>query len=94
LLRQAAADTGWNVDNLTIDDDTIRHVINNYTNESGVRNLRRELTAMFRRALYKTKCEQDFYTFTTAGVKELLNNIRPDVGRKIGFRTTGNEVRL
>jgi ATP-dependent Lon protease len=94
LLKQAASDTGWNIDNLTIDDETIKHIINNYTNESGVRNLRRELTAMLRRALYKTKCEEETYNFTTDGVKELLNNIRPELSRKIGFRTTGEGIRL
>jgi len=94
LLKQAASDTGWNIDMITMDDDTIKHLINNYTNESGVRNLRRELTAMLRRALYKTKCAQDSYAFTKDGVNELLHNIRPDIGRRIGFRTTGSSVRL
>lgn len=94
LLKHAAADTGWDLAGIKIDDDTIRMIIGNYTNESGVRNLRRELTAMLRRALYKTNCEQDSYEFTSEKVKELLNNIRPDVGRKIGFRATTDEVRL
>jgi ATP-dependent Lon protease len=88
LLKHAAEDTGWDIDGITIGDDTIRHIIDNYTNESGVRNLRRELTAMLRRALYQTRCGQDSYDFTTDKVKDLLNNIRPDVGRKIGFRAT------
>lgn len=94
LLKHAAADTGWNPDNITIGDDTIKHIINNYTNEPGVRNLRRELTALLRRALYKTKCEQDSFDFTTQSVHDLLNNIRPETARRIGFRTILPEVRL
>jgi ATP-dependent Lon protease len=94
LLRHAAMDTGWDLDGIKIDDDTIRYVINNYTNESGVRNLRRELTALLRRALYKTKCEESTFDFTIDKVKELLSNIRPDVSRRIGFRATTAEVRL
>ena len=86
LLKSAATDTGWDLNGIKIQDDAIRHLINNYTNESGVRNLRRELTALLRRALYQTRGEVDNYEFTTEGVKELLTNIRPDVGRKIGFR--------
>ena len=94
LLKHAAADTGWNLDGITIADDTIRHIINNYTNESGVRNLRRELSAIMRRAMYKTRCEKDSFEFTTENVGEFLNNIRPEIGRKIGFRTTTGAVRL
>ncbi|MDR3208278.1 MAG: AAA family ATPase [Rickettsiales bacterium] len=94
LLKNAATDTGWDINGITIGDDTIKHIINNYTNESGVRNLRRELTALLRRALYTTKCQEDSYEFTTEKVRELLNNIRPDVGRKIGFRTATPAVRL
>ena len=94
LLKHAAADTGWNLDGITIADDTIRHIINNYTNESGVRNLRRELSAIMRRAMYKTRCEKDSFEFTTENVGEFLNNIRLEIGRKIGFRTTTGAVRL
>jgi len=94
LLPGAAADTGWNPAGIKIGDDAIRHIIDNYTNESGVRNLRRELTALLRRALYKTNCELDSYEFTTEKVGELLKNIRPEIGRKIGFRTTTTGIRL
>ena len=86
LLKTAAMDTGWDANGIKIDDDAIRHLINNYTNESGVRNLRRELTALLRRALYQTRGEADSYEFTIDGVTKLLTNIRPEVGRKIGFR--------
>jgi ATP-dependent Lon protease len=94
LLKNVAADTGWNTDNITIDDDTIKHIIDNYTNEPGVRNLRRELTALLRRALYKTRCEQDSFDFTTENVSELLRNTRPEINRKIGFKTILPEIRL
>ena len=92
LLQNAAIDTGWSLDGITIGDDAIRHIINNHTNEAGVRNLRRELTALLRRALYQTNCEADSYEFTTQNVDELLKNIRPDIGRKIGFRTTSVRI--
>jgi ATP-dependent Lon protease len=94
LLGNAAADTGWDIKGIKIGDDAIKHIINNYTNESGVRNLRRELTALLRRALYVTGCREDSYEFTTEKVGELLSNIRPEVGRKIGFRTATPAVRL
>jgi ATP-dependent Lon protease len=89
LLPRAAADTGWDVAGITMDDDAIKHLIANYTNEAGVRNLRRELTAMMRRALYKTKCEADRYDFSKEKVGELLTNTRPELNRRIGFRPTG-----
>jgi ATP-dependent Lon protease len=92
LLRGAAADTGWDFGKITFDDDTIRHVIRNHTNEPGVRNLKRELTAMLRRALWETKCEKDSYHFTTDAAKGLLTNMRPDIGRKIGF--SPSQIRL
>jgi hypothetical protein len=49
---------------------------------------------MLRRALYETKCNADSYEFTTAGVGELLRNLRPEMNRKIGFRATGPAIRL
>ncbi|MBO4626067.1 MAG: AAA family ATPase [Alphaproteobacteria bacterium] len=37
LIKRAAHDTGWNTQNITISDDAIRHIIQNYTSEEGVR---------------------------------------------------------
>jgi ATP-dependent Lon protease len=94
LLSKAAEATGWDATKITIDDETIKHVINKYTNEAGVRNLRRELTAMMRRAMYKTNCQADSYTFNIDAVDNLLVNIRPEIGRKIGFQTINRPIHI
>ena len=94
LIPNAAAATGWKPSDITIADDAIKHIINTYTNEAGVRNLRRELTAMMRRALFETNCEANSYEFTKEKVDELLVNLRPTIGRKIGFKAVADGIRI
>ena len=86
LIARAAADTGWNVDNIQISDDALRHIINGYTSESGVRELQRELTAILRRTLLENNGEDMPTDFTPEAIDKLLQH-RGSVAlsKKIGF---------
>jgi len=86
LIKRAAHDTGWNFKNITISDDAIRHIIQNYTAEEGVRELQRELAAMLRRELLKNNGEDTPTEFTIAKIDELLA-LHKSAGfsKKIGF---------
>ncbi len=86
LIKRAANDTGWAMDNITISDDAIRHIIQNYTSEEGVRQLHRELTAMLRRALLKNNGMDTPTDFTIAKIDDLLS-LQKSAGfsKKIGF---------
>lgn len=81
-----AHDTGWDVDNIVISDDAIRHIIKNYTSEQGVRQLQRELTAILRRALLENNAEDVRTEFSASKIDELLS-VRQTAGfsKKIGF---------
>ncbi len=86
LIARAARDTGWDMSNIIIDDDAIRHLIRNYTSEDGVRELQRELTAILRRALLENDGEDVQTEFTPAKIDQLLS-VRKAAGlsRRIGF---------
>ena len=86
LIKRAANDTGWEMENIVISDDAIRHIIQNYTSEQGVRQLQRELTAILRRALLENNAEDVRTEFTCDKIDELLS-VRQTAGfsKKIGF---------
>ena len=86
LIERAANDTGWAVENINISDDAIRHIIQNYTSEEGVRQLQRELTAILRRELLKNNGEDKPTDFTCAKIDDLLS-LQQSAGfsKKIGF---------
>lgn len=86
LIKRAARDTGWDMENIVISDDAIRHIIQNYTSEQGVRQLQRELTAILRRALLENNAEDVRTEFTCDKIDELLS-VRQTAGfsKKIGF---------
>ena len=86
LVSRAANDTGWAIENINISDDAIRHIIQNYTTEEGVRQLQRELTAILRRELLKNDGEDKPTDFTIAKIDELLS-LQHSAGfsKKIGF---------
>ena len=86
LIKRAAPDTGWDTENIIIDDDAVRHIIQNYTSEQGVRQLQRELTAMLRRALLENDGDDVRTEFTTEKIDKLLS-IRKAAGmsKRIGF---------
>ena len=86
LITRAAHDTGWDTENIIISDDAIRHIIQNYTSEQGVRQLQREITAILRRALLENNAEDVRTEFTCDKIDELLS-VRQSAGfsKKIGF---------
>jgi ATP-dependent Lon protease len=86
LIARAAADTGWDMDNIVIDDNALKHIINTYTSEQGVRELQRELTAMLRRTLLENDGEDARTEFDIERIDKLLS-VRKSAGfnKKIGF---------
>ena len=86
LIGRAARDTGWNVDDIVMTDDAIRHLIQNYTSEQGVRQVQREITAVLRRSLLENDCVDVKTEFTPEKIDELLS-LRKSAGfsKKIGF---------
>ena len=86
LLKRAANDTGWNVDNIVISDDAIMHIIRNYTSEQGVRELQREIASILRRSLLENDGEDVKTEFTKEKIDELLS-VHQNANRntKIGF---------
>ena len=86
LVQRAANDTGWAMENITISDDAIRHIVQDYTTEQGVRQLQRELTAILRRELLKNDGEDKPTEFTPAKIDDLLS-LQQSAGftKKIGF---------
>lgn len=86
LIARAAHDTGWDIQNIVIDDDALRHLIRNYTSEQGVRELQRELTAILRRALLLNDGEDTKTEFTIAKIDELLASHKSaGFSKRIGF---------
>ena len=86
LIGRAARDTGWNVDDIVMSDDAIKHLIQNYTSEQGVRQAQREITAILRRSLLENDCEDVRTEFTPEKIDKLLS-MRKSAGfaKKIGF---------
>ena len=89
LINRAARDTGWNTEDIVISDEAIRHLIQKYTSEQGVRQVQRELTAILRRSLLENDCEDVKTEFTPEKIDELLA-LRQSAGfaKKIGFGVT------
>ena len=86
LIKRAANDTGWLVENIVISDDAIKHIIQNYTSEQGVRELKREITAVLRRELLENNCTDVKTEFTPEKIDKLLS-LRKSAGmsKKIAF---------
>ena len=86
LIARAAVDAGWDAGNITISDDAIRHIINKYTAESGVRELRREITAILRKTLLELDGADVPTEFTIPKIDEILS-LRTYAGfnKRIGF---------
>ncbi len=86
LLKRAAEDTGWNIDNIVISDDAISHIIRNYTSEQGVRELQREIEALLRRSLLQNDGVDVQTEFTINKIDELLSvHQNANMSNKIGF---------
>ncbi len=86
LIKRAAHDTGWDIENVILEDDAIKHIIQNYTSEQGVRQLQREITAILRRALLENNCADIKTEFTCDKIDELLAMRKIlNSSKKIGF---------
>lgn len=86
LIERAAHDTGWNLNDIVISDTALRHLIQNYTSEQGVRQAQRELTAILRRSLLKNECMDIRTEFTPEKIDELLSSYKSALlSKKIGF---------
>jgi len=74
------------MDNITIDDDAIRHIVRKYTAESGVRQLQREIAAILRRRLLENDGEDTPTEFTVQKIDDLLS-LHQSAGfaKRIGF---------
>ena len=90
LIGRAARDTGWDADNIVMSDDALKHIIQNYTSEQGVRQVQREITAVLRRSLLENDCEDVKTEFTPEKIDDLLS-ARKTIGlnKKIGFSAQG-----
>jgi ATP-dependent Lon protease len=86
LIARASRDTGWDIDNVNISDDALRHIIQKYTSEEGVREVQREITAILRRELLENDCADIKTEFTIDKIDKLLS-VRKSAGfsKKIGF---------
>lgn len=86
LIKRAAMDTGWAVDNIVISDEAIAHIIRNFTSEQGVRELQREITAILRRSLLQNDGTDVRTEFTINKIDELLSvHKNANMSNKIGF---------
>ena len=71
LIKRAADDTGWDINNIIISDDAILHIIRNFTSEQGVRELQREIAALLRRSLLQNDGMDVKTAFTIDKIDEL-----------------------
>ena len=86
LIKRAAEDTGWDVNNIELSDDAIRHIIRTYTSEQGVRELQREIASLLRRSLLEHNGEDVKTDFTINKIDELLSvHQNANMANKIGF---------
>ena len=86
LIQRAANDTGWNIQNIIISDDGLRHIIRNFTSEQGVRELQREIAALLRRSLLQNNGTDIQTEFTIDKIDELLSvHQNANMSNKIGF---------
>ncbi len=86
LIKRAAEDTGWDVNNIIISDEAIAHIIRNFTSEQGVRELQREIAALLRRSLLQNDGIDIKTEFTIDKINELLSvHQNANMSNKIGF---------
>lgn len=86
LIGRAARDTGWQIDNIVMSDEALKHIIQNYTSEQGVRQAQREITAILRRSLLENDCEDIKTEFTPQKIDELMASRKSiNSSKKIGF---------
>ncbi len=86
LIKRAAEDTGWDINNIIISDDAIAYIIRNFTSEQGVRELQREIATLLRRSLLQNDGMDVKTEFTIDKIDELLSvHQNANMSNKIGF---------
>ncbi|MCQ2562465.1 MAG: AAA family ATPase, partial [Alphaproteobacteria bacterium] len=86
LLKRAAHNNGWDINNIEISDKALEYLIQNYTSEQGVRNLQRVLETLLRRTLLENDGEDTKTNFTIEKIEKLLALHSQNTGpSKIGF---------
>ncbi len=81
LISQSKAENGLKNRNINFSDETILKIINEYTREAGVRNLKREIDRLFRRVAREVIENPEKNTvINTRNIKKYLGNpkYRPD----------------
>lgn len=66
LIPRVAAENGFKSDEITFDEDAITSIIENYTSESGVRQLEKKIAAVVRKIVLKKMRGEDFSLNVTA----------------------------
>jgi ATP-dependent Lon protease len=90
LVPRQIEENGLRPDQLTLTDDTIRQVIANYTRESGVRQLERELGRLARKVARKIAAREITQeTVEVSGVHPLLGRPRVHPEKKAGEDQVG-----
>ncbi|WP_036458663.1 endopeptidase La [Mycoplasma leonicaptivi] len=88
-IQQVGAESGF----FTIDDETLRYIIKNYTNEAGVRELKRVLDKIARKytlkSLLNKKNTKQVYNVEIANLRELLGVERYKDEEKEDFAMPG-----
>lgn len=76
LLKKIREENGFKASQVKINDDVIPYVIQGYTRESGVRELKRQLTKLYRKAIYKlVKEDKKSITINTKNYKNFLGKV-------------------
>ncbi len=104
IVPKQMREHGLEPEQLSIDDDAIRTVITNYTQEAGVRNLERELAAVCRQAAVKVaSSEGDMLTVGGSDLEEILgpkrhfsevaqSNAQVGVATALAWTPTGGDL--
>lgn len=89
LIPRQLRENGLFADEVSVDDSALRTIIRNYTRESGVRNLEREIGSIFRRIVVDiSKGITDSKTVTSENVRDLLGKPHFPEEQEVALRTS------
>lgn len=104
LIPRAAAENGFNNGEITFDKDAIVSLIENYTSESGVRQLEKKIAAVIRKIVLKKMRGKEFSTNVTAeNLREYLGvqiytkeryeaSVMPGIATGLAWTAVGGEI--
>jgi ATP-dependent Lon protease len=75
LLKKICESHGFSHDNLIISDDNLKYIIDNYTCEAGVRDIKEKLTVLVREINLRRIYDEDNYRLPFNVTKELVDDI-------------------